>query len=134
MNKLIIAINNYLSSKQHIKEQIKREEGHIKESIEEINTLMQNDICLLNLKVYGNYSALDRCYNAIVYHQTNIEKLKKGDFELCKELIEHEKNLEKQKQIKARREASLSSEELKLYREGKLYISWKDDYYADDND
>ena len=92
-----------------------------------IEVLMQNDICLLNLKVHGHYSALDECYRAIVYHQANIEKLKKGDFELCKELIEHEKEIEKQKQIQEQREASLSPEELKLYREGKLFISWRDD-------
>lgn len=127
MSKITTAINNYLSSKRLIKEQIKKQEMYIEDVRKEIENLMQDNICLLNLKVHGNYFGLDRCYRAIIHHQTNIEKLKKGDFELCKELIEHEKEIEKQKQIKEQREASLSPEELKLYREGKLFISWRDE-------
>ena len=92
----MFAINNYLSSKELIEMQIKNEEKYIEEATEKIKLLMQNDICLLNLKTYGHYSALDRCYETITIHQENIENMKKGDIKFLFELISKE---EKNKQM-----------------------------------
>lgn len=90
MSKIATAINIYLTSKELIKEQIRGEEEHIKENIKKMNSLMKNDICRGHLKSHGHYFTLDSCYNAITYHQTNIDKLKRGDVVFLFELMSKE--------------------------------------------
>lgn len=95
---------------------------------EEIKDRIQNPNHRFKIPYETDDEFFRRRMQNIEYHKRTIEKLKNGDISLCMELIEHEKQIEKQKEIKRQREASLSPEELKLYREGKLLISWKDDY------
>ena len=100
LSKLYVKYQTSKNNRLLIKEQIKKEEEYIKENTKEIEYLMQDEICLLNLKVYGHYDFLDRCFDLITYHQKNIEKLKRGDMKLCLELVKWE--IEKEAELNER--------------------------------
>ena len=95
MWKISAAIKMYLSSKKLIEERIKIEEELLEENNEEVNFFMKDDRYLLNLKVNGPSSYLKQLYDAIRYHQSNIEKLKNGDMELCAYLMTHELKIDR---------------------------------------
>ena len=95
MNKLTIAINNYLTSKKLIKMQISKEEKYIEEAAKNIKEWMHNDIVRLELKAHGHSPFIDGYQDAITSHKRNIEKLQKGDIEFLFNLISKE---EKKKQ------------------------------------
>lgn len=113
MNKITIAINNYLSSKGLIKEQISKEEKYIEEYAENIKNLMKLDYVRLELKAYGHHSTIENYQDAIICHKKNIEKLKKGDIDFLFELMSKEEK---------RKQALINSQIMKLIETIEEYV------------